>query len=818
MTQNEAEEKFKNAYATWNAFLTEWPLERLRTMSLAEYTQAGGKDAFTYWLEIKLEDSGSIWGGSAFKFGIFSRKDKAEREPVEGLSYSDNYAWYSRHGKTAEEAFSRVRSIVVSIAEAAAVGDLAAIDLADFGTAVKWKIAFHYQNRERPTVVGAFKPQALAAFLGRSGPIPPLHDLYTEALDNKEPAEDILEFGARVWRAWASKDLDIWKLSHGGTSFSASELDSLKQQRLAVLYENTGKKQAKRYIEVPVGTLFYLCHGNSMQLLGRFTSAVEPSNRADGGWLQRRYEVLKLAIKSDQFDQNAKNWTPRGNSTFWQVKKHELLEFEDMLLRPYFQLNLEDVASLEPTPSSDEDVESMEKSVGVALAQLAGPLNRILYGPPGTGKTFRSVAEAVAIVEGATPSTLMSPSAYAETKKRFDAYRASEQIEFVTFHPSYAYQDFIEGIRPQPTADGGLSYDVDPGVLRRIAEKARTNWEASRISTGNVMSDDERFEQAYANVLTDIEESEKGFVTARLFRGFEGQVRVGAKERSLSMVLPGYPTVYNLPKQQLKNLWVRRGEIKTPSDTKLYNRSFFWAILRLLESTDTRTGALTSPNKTKLRNYVLVIDEINRGNIAKIFGELITLIEDDKRLGEDNELTVRLPYSPDERGFGLPPNLYLIGTMNTADRSIALIDTALRRRFTFIELMPDPSVLAGEPLADVDVVRLLTMINARIEYLFDREHTIGHAYFCGVGTFKELAERIQRKIIPLLQEYFHDDWSKIRLVFNDGAHKPDGLHVVRGKRIEPDNLFSDCNQDFETRTQYAIADELTPQMVRAVYE
>lgn len=244
-----------------------------------------------------------------------------------------------------------------------------------------------------------------------------------------------------------------------------------------------------------------------------------------------------------------------------------------------------------------------------------------------------------------------------------------------------------------------------------------------------------------------------------------------------------------------------------------------------------------------LHAYALFIDEINRANISNVFGELITLLEADKRMAYnpaskewEGGVRVKLPYThsahPQEPAFGIPNNLFVVGTMNTADRSIALLDLALRRRFTFEELMPDPQVLAkSEPITTEDgtiiqLGKILEAMNQRIEYLFDRDHTIGHSYLMGVRSLEDLESAFRQKIVPLLQEYFYGDWHKIQLVladlvatedtdFRPKAH-PNAIvcHVVQ----RPKRLFNIDDDSYQDRRSYFVNDELSAESFVKIYQ
>jgi 5-methylcytosine-specific restriction protein B len=247
-------------------------------------------------------------------------------------------------------------------------------------------------------------------------------------------------------------------------------------------------------------------------------------------------------------------------------------------------------------------------------------------------------------------------------------------------------------------------------------------------------------------------------------------------------------------------------------------------------------AAMREPDK----QFALFIDEINRGNIANIFGELITLIEPDKRMHWDDAtgewkggIQVKLPYTHSMKAtaplFGVPDNLWIIGTMNTADRSIALLDIALRRRFAFEEIYPDPQVLPVEiesPEGPIKLQKMLEVMNQRIEYLLDRDHTIGHAYLCDIEDFDELVNAFLFRVIPLLQEYFYGDMEKVQLVLRDlleetdqfGLRKPHPDAFIRHTVIKPESVFGFGDEAFEPKRVYSPDDEISPRNFQKIYD
>jgi hypothetical protein len=413
-------------------------------------------------------------------------------------------------------------------------------------------------------------------------------------------------------------------------------------------------------------------------------------------------------------------------------------------------------------------------------------LNTILYGPPGTGKTYHTINKALEIIDPDFYSSHKDEDKREALKERFDKLREENKIVLTTFHQSYSYEDFVEGLSAE-SIDEKLVYGIKDGIFKKIAQNANSQ------HTSN-------FEDVYIKLCNDIEEN--GLTLKTLKRNKPIDIEVSTQQNLVVIPQTETKTRMTITKENLRQL-ILNGVV---GDWSTYTR----VIKKYLED---HYNLTTQFQKS---NYVLIIDEINRGNVSNIFGELITLIEESKREGKDEALSARLPYS--KKPFSVPSNLYIIGTMNTADRSLTQIDTALRRRFHFEEMMPQPELLDSIVIDGIEVDKLLRCLNARIEALYDREHTLGHAFFIelkedGKNNIETLARIFKNKIIPLLQEYFFDDWGKIQLILGEQVIKekaqfsnfatpninnlviPKTYEIVSGTLKEPDTyitMYKNC--------------------------
>ena len=465
--------------------------------------------------------------------------------------------------------------------------------------------------------------------------------------------------------------------------------------------------------------------------------------------------------------------------------------------------------------------------------------NVIFYGPPGTGKTYTTAKRAVAICENIAEEDLTN---YTEVMQKYNELKKNNRIEFITFHQSYGYEEFIEGIKPVISneddesedesennqesktnikIENDIKYDVVDGIFKKFCDNARK----AIIETHD---NDDVSPEAIVwkvtvrnNVLKDCFENSR----VRIDWNFDDAGAVGfveeVKQGDIIITTDGSRTRingiavvtdgkgYTLDKEErdttTRNVkWLAKNideNIKSINKEKMLQRRTVARVPNMKVEDIIKLAKEKNPTalskiviKENTKPYVFIIDEINRGNISKIFGELITLIETTKRSGEGKEecISTKLPYSNEE--FTVPDNVYIIGTMNTADRSIALMDTALRRRFKFEEMLPSYVLLEDIFVEDkgtkVNIGAMLKVINERIEYLYDREHTIGHAVFLELkkdNSIDKLENIFKKNIIPLLQEYFYEDYEKIRIVLGDNA-KDENEQFISAVSI-PEDVF-----------------------------
>ncbi|MGN7764866.1 AAA family ATPase [Paenibacillus sp. 22594] len=545
-----------------------------------------------------------------------------------------------------------------------------------------------------------------------------------------------------------------------------------------------------------------------------------------------------------------------GAGNFEQVNKkaanrafqYTLVHYEEFLREQESEVYVPgDVSIEESTPAQEADY--IDKNI-------------ILYGPPGTGKTYNTVAYAVAIIENKTVETVLEEAEFGNYEAiltRYRVYKENGQIEFTTFHQSYGYEEFIEGIKPKILPDSDteqsndqIAYEIKAGVFKQFCERAQTPviqdhnaygirqnptiWKVSLGGSGENSVKRDCFNHnririgwdSYGERITE-ETDFQDYGGKTILSRFISEMVIGdivlvlLDEQTIDAIgvvtgeyewldaMDDYKRSRNvkwLAKDIRENIYELNGnKVMTLGSVYRLNRIVLADVLNMMKK---QNEVLNTAIEVNSNNYVFIIDEINRGNISKIFGELITLIESTKRIGQMEEIRLRLPYS--QRDFGVPSNVYIMATMNTADRSIARLDTALRRRFHFVEMMPRPEMLQEMETDEGTIVLsdMLDRINQRIEFLYDREHMLGHAYFMALdadSSLEQLGRIFRNAIIPLLQEYFYEDYDKIRLVLGDN-YKSKEDQFIQEKVLNANELFGNSGgYDMENEVIYMMNEE-----------
>ena len=531
------------------------------------------------------------------------------------------------------------------------------------------------------------------------------------------------------------------------------------------------------------------------------------------------YENEKILKTEDLINKlSEQNWTNGIQNPGTKIKETEVPELKEMWNK---LINREENSK---TSNGGDEKETMKKEFDK---------NVIFYGPPGTGKTYTTAKRAVEICKTESEKELTD---YSEIMEKYNELKKKNRIEFITFHQSYGYEEFIEGIKPivlnedyesedesenkqesknDIKIENDIKYKIEDGIFKKFCEAATKAIIKTNNNKDDILSEaivwkvtvrDEVKEDCFANnhVRINFELGTAGALK------FDNEIKKGdiiittdgsrTKINGIAVVTDG--KAYTLNKAQsdttTRNVdWLVKGineDIYEINDKKILPRKTVTKvpnmkvedIIKLAKEKNSEVLSEIDIEKNT-KPYVFIIDEINRGNISKIFGELITLIEPTKRSGKKECISTKLPYSKKE--FTVPDNVYIIGTMNTADRSIALMDTALRRRFKFEEMLPDYHLLEDIFVEDkgvkVNIGAMLKVINERIEYLYDREHTIGHAVFLEKMEndkinidINKLENIFKKNIIPLLQEYFYEDYEKIRIVLGDNAKDEDEQFIL----------------------------------------
>jgi len=988
-------------YQLWDDFLAEWPLDRVREMTLTGYTNLNRKDAYIYWLEKRLEKLGSIWGGSAFKFGIYHRDDTKVKEPTMGKIWGETYAWSKKYGSTEQEAFQTVRSRIVQVIEAVQLGNLDLIDNIDFSLGLKWKIAFLYQPRENPTIFPIFKYDSLfylyQAIDPTVKPSQTVHSLmYTSLLDkHKELGKDIFTIAHELWKqyqvatekepryfavplSWSMDDKEVDALC-SLTDVSAenisdflnkllSESDLVSGDHLALLQEDTVRavgqltnaepsdfawqqtqvKFTVNLLPIPTSEIRELEPVEQDVIWSQVPDIAEMEQttgpkfwkiapgRQGIGWPEwRDNNIVSIGwpelgdisnLSKEEFDKQAvqcakiydgyKNQGMQQVWTFHTIKpgdriianagKSKILGFGTVTggyrfsseghdaenekyphqlqvkwdsvtpreipeqkhwVRSIRLVSKEDFASFLTAPEISEEEQAHKPTVVKPPVKVepCNPQNIILHGPPGTGKTYSTTERALQLILGSEKIKGMSQDTMV---RHFRQLQQQGRIEFITFHQSYGYEEFVEGIRPVLDEQAGseVHYELHKGVFKSIALRAAGEGLRNRAETASfdllwkqLLNEINKEESMVKGSITDIqylltvtsrnnihiqacEVDEEGNVTLK-----DGHVGQTASKENVRLIWEHRQALGPEPEEITQGKTKKLFAQKMGGDGGHHYTAIWIAYKELLQISRTtlRPSSKERPAESVVQEaldkssaglvefsfsstspqYVLIIDEINRGNISKILGELITLLEPDKRLSHANELKLPLSYSPEHR-FAVPPNLHVIGTMNTADRSIALMDVALRRRFSFEELMPEKRIIsrvleqkkAASHFTEL-VEDIFVTINSRIRFLYDQDHQLGHAYFLDAVDYESLRLIFVDRLIPLLQEYFYGAWDKICMVLGcpyDESGNPQrrGPNYEAGKYkypvieatvfAESDTLGFD-HDEYEDRVDYKLA-------------
>lgn len=718
-------------------FVERFPLDKLLDMPIEEYIVLKANypetynDVFTYWLERKEEIGGAIGGGNASKFYIYM-----DATGKYCIGYGNNKRYIE--GNELKYEYNELISKIVKSIELAKEDNIQGIKELNppLWNMVLLKILSIYVPDKFIDIYSSSVLVPLAEILNLDIDKSPENIIEINYLATKKLREmdefkewEMFKLSNFVWEtiSKAPRKITYWALGH---NYDGNNIlpDLIEKNKIAVGYFEEdlsdviiNKRTLKEYLKENN------CDNNIIKTITNFSEikkgdiVILKSSYTKGE--KRNISVFKVSAIAEvledvnsgyEYDEKLHHTIP----VKWiskEVREIEGINYLGTLTKIKNEKILDIILNNtnlphEPQGSIFNEVDELNED----------NKNFILYGPPGTGKTYNVINKALEIIDPEGYLEMAEDNNREAILNQYKELVDKGQVAFCTFHQSYGYEEFIEGLK----SDGKGNFVTEDGILKRIAYNA-----------------------AYEGLKNEYKENESN---------------------------------YEDKKAKVNNYINKEKAFK------------------------------------EAKKFVLIIDEINRGNISKIFGELITLLEEDKRIGTSNQIVANLPYTKEK--FSLPNNLYIIGTMNTSDKSIAQIDIALRRRFIFEEMMPDYEVL--DEVDGIKLDELLITINERIEFLLDRDHLIGHAYFVSCNSYSDIINVVINKIIPLLQEYFYGDNEKVGMILGGIGSSEDDKYIVYKEEKSANKIFKGFKNisDIGSKEFFRVKSNIGIEELKNIYE
>lgn len=774
MTQTDLEKLYED-------FNLKFPLESLKSMTLEQYTNLDKNNSFCYWLEAVTSKLGSIWGGTSYKFGVYKRRQNSKKDNRVGYGTDGDYAWVKKYGNSAEEAFEKVKRIVIEICNAARDGRFEDIDKLDLGGTYKWKIAYLYSNEK---LIAVFRPENLKAAAKMKGlevtNKTAISQIHRFLMSKKPNSKSIIEYSQELWEESLRGHIrKYWLYAPGEKAgrweqFYNEEIMALGWDELGDLNQFKTKKDTEDAINIAYGNEpdkrknndsaanYDFCH---IMQIGDVIFAKDGMSKIIGyGIVMSLYYYDDTA--EDFLHRREVDWKEKGN---WDINHHIVKTLTD-ITDSEISSDIRDVFKLNDN--------AKPKDVNV---ELDIPLNSILCGPPGTGKTYKLQKH---YAEMFTDEEHLLPR---------EKYVASiikdltwwEVIALVLYETDKVkIKEICNNRNIKIKASFSNNNTISQTISRTLQEHAKDDHSNVRSKQEPLVcekdenyywsADKKMLKESMPEIIELIDKINNYVSMPRVYRRYE--FITFHQKYSYEDFIVGITPVLNKEEgddcgSALK--FEKRYGIFYDCCEEAIRLAGFTSFEDCYEKSKKERDEMFF-NATP---YAIFIDEINRANISAVFGELITCVEDDKRLGADNELWVKLPVNGGM--FGVPNNLYIIGTMNTADRSIALIDVALRRRFEFNRMLTDYDVI---PEWAKDILRALN------EEIFKQKKStdffIGHSFFMN-NNESDLNKIFDNKIIPLLYEYFQNNTERVKEVLGSAnVEVKEDNHILKFVKIK----------------------------------